>query len=512
MAQAQLVGKAVIVYGTVKAVSAAGFERILTPNSPVYANERIVTGPDGSVSVALINNPNPLILGRMSDVAVDEDVYGAVDQGHGEDSLAEVADIQALLQQNPDFDPTVDLPPPAAGPGGTGLAAKGGGRQIVIFTADQMEVTPDSGAETIGIGYTFLDPPPGGLPIADEGAEVPVDAPTVSMSDMAVREGDMAVFAVRVTAAAPGSTLALTFADGTAVSPADYASGAFEYSLDGGATWQIYTGAVALPPGDSVVQVRTTTVDDGIDEPNETFTLNAVLTSNGSTFSDTATATIIDNDVPTIAVGQLMTGTGDITVAEGDAAVFGVWIKGAASGSSLTLTFGDGTADSPADYASGAFEYSLDGVTWIPYSGVIALPQGDSVVQVRTATVDDAIEEPNETFTLNAVLTSNGATYNDSATATIIDNDVPTITVGNTETDTGDITVNEGDPAVFGIQVTGAASGSTLALSFGDGTAVSPADYASGAFEDSLDNGANWLRYTGAIALPAGDSVGQVRT
>ena len=506
MAQAQLVGKAVIVYGTVKAVSAAGFERILTPNSPIYANERIVTGPDGSVSVALINNPNPLILGRMSDVTVDEDVYGAIGQGHGEDSLAEVADIQALLQQNPDFDPTVDLPPPAAGPGGTGLAAKGGGRQIVIFTADQMEVTPDSGAETTGIGYTFLDPPPGGLPVADEGAEIPVAEPTVSMSDFAVREGDLAVFAVRVTGAAPGSTLALTFADGTAVSPADYASGAFEYSLDGGATWQIYTGAVALPPGDSVVQVRTTTVDDGIDEPNETFTLNAVLTSNSVTYSDSATATIIDNDVPTIIDNDLPTiKVGDITVDEGDPAVFGIQVKGAASGSALVLTFGDGTAVSPDDYASGVFEYSLDnGATWVSYSGAITLPAGDSVVQVRTTTVDDSIDEPNETFTLNAVLTSNSVTYSDSATATIIDNDVPTIKVG-------DITVDEGDPAVFGIQVKGAASGSALVLTFGDGTAVSPDDYASGVFEYSLD-GVTWQVYAGAITLTAGDSVVQVRT
>ena len=160
----QPVGKAIIVYGTVKAVSAGGFERILTPNSVIYAHERIVTGPDGSVSIAFVNNPAQLVLGRMSDVAVDEDVYGHAAPGEVGDSIAQVQDIQTALQQDGNFDPTVDLPPPAADAGVAGTAAKGGGRQIVIFTADQMEVTPDSGAETTGIGLTFLDPPPGALP------------------------------------------------------------------------------------------------------------------------------------------------------------------------------------------------------------------------------------------------------------------------------------------------------------------------------------------------------------
>ncbi|MDY0391546.1 MAG: cadherin-like domain-containing protein, partial [Desulfobulbus oligotrophicus] len=171
--------------------------------------------------------------------------------------------------------------------------------------------------------------------------------------------------------------------------------------------------------------VRTPTVDDTIDEPNETFTLNAVLTSNGTTYSDSATATIIDNDVPTISVGGAGTGTGDIEVPEGDPAVFDIHVTGVGEGSTLELTFADGTAVSPDDYASGGFEYSLDGgTTWNEYTGGIPLPAGDSVVQVRTPTVDDTIDEPNETFTLNAVLTSNGTTYSDSATATIIDNDI----------------------------------------------------------------------------------------
>ncbi len=156
----EIVGKAVIVYGTVKAVSAAGVERLLTPNSPVYADERIVTGADGSISILLTEQNAHLDLGRMSEMVLDEDVYAA-GQGRYEvaDTAAEVADIQAALEGG-NFDPTTGLPATAAGAGVVAAGPRGGGRHLVIFTPDQLEVIPDSGAETIGISRNFLDPPP----------------------------------------------------------------------------------------------------------------------------------------------------------------------------------------------------------------------------------------------------------------------------------------------------------------------------------------------------------------
>jgi T1SS-143 domain-containing protein len=165
---AQPVGRAILVYGTVKAVAANGTERILGPNSLIYANEHIVTGSDGSVSIAFTGHPEQLMLGRMSDVTVDEDVYASTTPGQGEGGTASVENIQAALLQDPNFDPTTGLPAPAAGGGvaGAGVGPRGGGRQIVVFDADQMEVTPDSGAETRGIALNFLDPP-GGLGTED---------------------------------------------------------------------------------------------------------------------------------------------------------------------------------------------------------------------------------------------------------------------------------------------------------------------------------------------------------
>lgn len=171
-ANTQSIGKAFIVYGTVKAVSPAGVERMLTPNSPVYAHERVVTGPDGSISIALADHHGHLDLGRMSDVLLDDDVYGGGRAG-STDTVAAVQDIQAALLDGT-IDPTTDLPSPAAGPGVAGVAgAGGGGRHIVVFDSDHMEVLPDSGAETTGIGRNFLDPPPGGRPQDNPGTDQP---------------------------------------------------------------------------------------------------------------------------------------------------------------------------------------------------------------------------------------------------------------------------------------------------------------------------------------------------
>ena len=97
-------------------------------------------------------------------------------------------------------------------------------------------------------------------------------------------EGDPATFELHVTGAAAGSTLQLTLADGTALSPADYASGNFQYSTDNGVSWTTSSGAIALAAGDTDLLIRTTTVGDNAEEMDETFTLGATLSSNGSSY------------------------------------------------------------------------------------------------------------------------------------------------------------------------------------------------------------------------------------
>ncbi|MFA7684911.1 MAG: retention module-containing protein, partial [Syntrophales bacterium] len=143
------VGKVVILYGTVKAVSPDGTIRILTPNSQVFANDLIITESDGSVSIILAGPPpTHLDLGRMSQIVLDEDVYGGA--GAAADAAAEADQIQqALLAGDEPIEPEA----PAAG----GEANAGGGHPVVNFALTGEEVTPESGAETRGILFPDLE-------------------------------------------------------------------------------------------------------------------------------------------------------------------------------------------------------------------------------------------------------------------------------------------------------------------------------------------------------------------
>ncbi|MDR4262207.1 hypothetical protein FO501_28370, partial [Bacillus pacificus] len=124
------------------------------------------------------------------------------------------------------------------------------------------------------------------------------DVPTVSVNagvannNIDINEGDKGIFTVDVSKAAAGSTLALQLNNGSALVGDDYAA-AFEVSTDGGANWTAYSSALTLSAGVSQVLVRATTLDDSINEPNETFTLKADLNSNGQGYSATGQATIL---------------------------------------------------------------------------------------------------------------------------------------------------------------------------------------------------------------------------
>ncbi|BHH85444.1 retention module-containing protein [Desulforhopalus sp. 52FAK] len=152
--QNQPIGSAVIVYGKVEALAPDGTTRLLTPNGPVFLGERIITSSNGSISIVFDDGVNSqLDLGRMSDVTLDEDVYQESSEDLSE-VLAEVEDIQEALLSG-DFDPTIDLEAPAAGPTAAPANA-GGGSSAPRFQLTADEVTPEAGAETTGIGYDFV--------------------------------------------------------------------------------------------------------------------------------------------------------------------------------------------------------------------------------------------------------------------------------------------------------------------------------------------------------------------
>lgn len=186
----QVVGKVFILYGTVQAVSPDGTVRILAPNSPVYADDHIITGSDGSVSIQFDGPPvTQLDLGRMTEIVIDEDVYAGVTPEAVAESAAEAEQVHQSLLEG---DQEIDMEATAAG-GSTGA---GGGHPVVIFTLDGNEGYITSGADTAAAGSaTSIDG------VIDQGApSIPLVSFTTPINvsgintDLSVNEGDTISF------------------------------------------------------------------------------------------------------------------------------------------------------------------------------------------------------------------------------------------------------------------------------------------------------------------------------
>ncbi|QKJ62456.1 Calx-beta domain-containing protein [Flavobacterium sp. M31R6] len=271
---------------------------------------------------------------------------------------------------------------------------------------------------TVTSGNTSNTTPFGTATINDNDA-----TPMVSISSPSVIEGANALFTVSIDVASSVDTVVdVVTATGTA--------GTSDYTAT--------TTTVTIPAGQTSVTVSVPTTDDIIDEPSESFTLNATVTSgNTSNTSVAGTATITDNEAtPTVSISSP-------TVTEGANAVFTVSIDVASSVDTvIDIVTNTGTA--------GTSDYTATTTT-------VTIPAGQTSVTVSVPTTDDIIDEPSESFTLNATVTS-GNTSNTSVagTATITDNDAtPTVSISNP-------TVTEGANAVFTVSIDVASSVDTV--------------------------------------------------
>ena len=85
------VGQAFVAMGEVRAIAPDGSIRLLEPNSPIFFNEKIVTGGDGRVSILFPDgNAAMLTLGRNSEIVIDEDVVDSGGPDEISDAVSEV--------------------------------------------------------------------------------------------------------------------------------------------------------------------------------------------------------------------------------------------------------------------------------------------------------------------------------------------------------------------------------------------------------------------------------------
>ena len=161
--------------------------------------------------------------------------------------------------------------------------------------------------------------------------------------------------------------------------------------------------------------VNVTAVDDAVAEGLHTSTITHAATSTDINYNglsiDDVVASVSDNDFAALTVE-------DVTVVEGAGFLFTVTLDNAVpSPFDVTVNFTDILATGgPADLVSPE-DYANDAVT-LNFAGTAGETR-----QFTVATLDDAVVEQSETFTVNLSATSALVDTNDTANGTITDND-----------------------------------------------------------------------------------------
>lgn len=260
-----------------------------------------------------------------------------------------------------------------------------------------------------------------------------------SIADATVNEGASATLVVsRLGSTAGTATVNYATADISAVALGDYTA-AF--------------GTLTFADGEASKSISIATTGDGANEGVETFgvSLSSPSTGSGISFGD-AVVTIID--VPKLTIS----GT---TIAEGGTATLTVTRSGFATVAvNVGYATADGSATSPADFSA--------------TSGMLSFLSGETAKTISVPTVDDAVYEGPEAFTVALSAPSGGAVIDNSVgTVSVSDNDVaPSFAISNAS-------VTEGGAIIMTVSKSGSTDKS-LSVNYGtsNNSAIAPGDYA----------------------------------
>ena len=218
--------------------------------------------------------------------------------------------------------------------------------------------------------------------------------PSLRIDDVRTAEasGATAVFTVRLSrVSGQDVTVAYATSNGTAVAGSDYTSTGSTLTIQAGSE----TGTITVP-----------ILDDALDEPTETFTVRLSNPTNATISDDEGVGTITDNNAPpSLSIDDVT-----VTEASGATAVFTVTLSGV-SGRDVTVAYAtsNGTAVAGSDYTTASSTLTISAGT----------PTGTITVPI----LDDALDEPNETFTVRLSAPNNATISDSEGTGTITDND-----------------------------------------------------------------------------------------
>ncbi len=222
--------------------------------------------------------------------------------------------------------------------------------------------------------------------------------PSISISDPSVLEGAAgtrtASFSVSLSAAS-GRSVSVNYATANVTATA-------------GTDYQASSGKLTFQPGQSIAYVSVLVTGDTLDEDDETFSVSLSGALNASITDAQGVGTILDDDdMPRLAIN-------DVALAEGNTgtknAVFDVTLS-AASGRDVTVAWATNAVSAAA------------GQDFVTASGTLDFPPGTTSRSVTIAIAGDALDEPNETFTVDLASPSHASLNDGQGLGTIINDD-----------------------------------------------------------------------------------------
>ena len=357
------------------------------------------------------------------------------------------------------------------------VLAEGNETIDVTGTLSGITITPDA------ITLTDDDAAPSGITLTVDTNGAGDGTPSTVAEDAGATVVTVTATVNGTTRYVDAKTVAVSVADGTAASPADYAAvSSFNITIAAGAASQ--SGSFTVTP-----------VDDNLDESNETIDVTGTLSSVTITG---ATVTFTDNDDP------VSFSIADAEATEGGKVTFTVNRAGAGDNvASVKVT----TATDSGDGVNAA---DADDYTAIATAQTLNFAKGTTSQTVEVQTTQDDLFEPDETF--KAVLSAPALGDGDPGTAVSIatGKGTATGTIKNDDTEpsfaVADASATEGNDITFTVTRSGAMDNavsvkwSTKADSSDGANAASATDYTPETMAQTLSFAKGVSRQTFTVA------------
>ena len=267
-----------------------------------------------------------------------------------------------------------------------------------------------------------LEEPAAELTILDDDAPSIVSVTSVQVAEAAAE----AVFGVALDrVSGQDITVVYLTADGEATAGLDYTPSA---------------GSLSIPAGSLATAIPVPVLDDGIDEPEESFVLQLVEAEHATLGAAVATGTILDDDAPpTLSIRDtaILEGESDTTLR------FPVELS-VESGFEIAVSY------QSTDGADPDLRPATGGVDYLPVSGELRIAPGAVGTTVEVTVLGDAIDELDEFLTITLSQPSHAVLLESSAIGTILDDDEARLSVGDRVVDEGDDGESE---AIFSVDL-----------------------------------------------------------